>query len=326
MPDTIVVVAEYQDRGLHPATWDAIALAQRLNPGRLVAVVAGANTTGLETAFEGRVHELWSVQDPRLAAYSAELHCSILQRIIDDLAPAWVIIPHTYQGRDFAPKLAARYGRSLISDCTGVTHDANGPLFARPLFQGRLSARMRATGQTPHFVTVQPGCCTPNDTRLENSVLRVQQVAPRLDGLTSRAQGEAPQRSAHQSVDLTQATAIVAVGRGIGSAANLDMIRRLAQLLGAELAASRPVCDEAWLPMERQIGSSGITVTPKLYVAIGISGAIQHLAGMKGAGTIVAINKDANAPIFRVADVGVVGDLHEIVPALIQALESRPHN
>jgi electron transfer flavoprotein alpha subunit len=326
MPGTIAVVAECQGRGLHPATWDAIALAQRLNPERLVVIAPGAEIASLATAFEGYVHEFWQVQDPRLGTYSAELHCSILHPVIDDLAPAWVVIPHTYQGRDFAPKLAARHGRSLIADCTGVIHDANGALFTRPLFQGRLSARVRATGQVPHFVTVQPGCCAPDCSKLENNALRIRQVTPRLDGAPSRTVGETPQRSAQQGVDLTQATAIVAIGRGIGSAANVDMARRLAELLGAELAASRPVCDEGWLPIERQIGSSGITVSPKLYVAIGISGAIQHLAGMKGAGTIVAINKDANAPIFRVADIGVVGDLHEIVPALIQALESRPNN
>jgi electron transfer flavoprotein alpha subunit len=156
--------------------------------------------------------------------------------------------------------------------------------------------------------------------------LRIQHVTPRPLEAPSRAEGEVPQRSVHQSVDLSRAAAIVAVGRGIGSAAKLGMFHRLAELLGAELAASRPVCDETWLPMDRQIGSSGITVSPKLYLAIGISGAIQHLAGMKGAGTIVAINKDANAPIFRVADIGVVGDLHEIVPALIQALEARPNH
>jgi electron transfer flavoprotein alpha subunit len=148
-------------------------------------------------------------------------------------------------------------------------------------------------------------------------------MTPRFDTEPLRARGEPPLRAARQGVDLTRAEAIVAVGRGIGSAANVEMARRLAELLGAELAASRPVCDEGWLPMERQIGSSGLTVSPKLYVAIGISGAIQHLAGMRGAGTIVAINKDARAPIFRVADIGVVGDLHEILPALIQALESR---
>jgi electron transfer flavoprotein alpha subunit len=323
MPGTIVVVAEYRGRDIHPATWDAIALAQRLKPERLVAVVPGVEIAGLETAFDARVHELWLVQDPRLGNYSAEFHCPALQQVIDSLAPSWVIIPHTYQGRDFAPRLAAHYGRSLIADCTAVVHHGAGIVFTRPLFQGRLNARVRAVGETPYFITVQPGCYGQDYAKFENVVLRVQRVTPRLDGVPLRAQSGPLQRAAHPSVDLTRAEAIVAVGRGIGSAANIEMARRLANLLGAELAASRPVCDEAWLPMDRQIGSSGLTVSPKLYVAIGISGAIQHLAGMRGAGTIVAINKDANAPIFRVADIGVVGDLHEIVPALIQALESR---
>ena len=323
MSGTIVVVAERLGRDLHPATWDAISLAQRLCPERLVTVVPGIEATGLETAFEARVHELWLVQEPRLDEYSAEFHCQALQQVIDNLVPAWIIIPHTYQGRDFAPKLAARYGRSLISDCTAVEHDTTGPFFTRPLFQGRLNARVRAVGTAPHFVTVQPGCYGQEDAKLKDAKLRVQRVSPRLGEVPLKSRGETPQRAMQPSTDLTRAEAIVAVGRGIGSAGNVDMVRRLAELLGAELAASRPVCDEAWLPMDRQIGSSGLTVSPKLYVTIGISGAIQHLAGMRGAGTIVAINKDANAPIFRVADIGVVGDLHEIVPALIQALESR---
>jgi electron transfer flavoprotein alpha subunit len=196
----------------------------------------------------------------------------------------------------------------------------------RPLFQGRLNARVRAMGEAPRFVSVQPGSCAQDGGGLECGALRVERMTPRLDEASSRARCEPPQRVARQGVDLTRAKTIVAVGRGIGSAANVEMARRLAELLGAELAASRPVCDEGWLPMERQIGSSGLTVSPKLYVAIGISGAIQHLAGMRGAGTIVAINKDARAPIFRVADIGVVGDLHEILPALIQALELRRGN
>jgi electron transfer flavoprotein alpha subunit len=323
MPGTIIVVAERTGRGIHPATWDAVAFAQRLEPERLVAIALGATANDIETIFEARVHELWLVRDPQLADYSAELHCLALQQVIDSLAPSWVIVPHTYQGRDYAPKLAARYGRSLIADCTTVIQDNDGIALMRPLFQGRLNARVRAMGEAPRFVSVQPGCCAPDSSRLEGAVLRVQRMTPRFDTEPLRARGEPPQHTTRHGVDLTRAEAIVAVGRGIGSAANVEIARRLAELLGAELAASRPVCDEGWLPMERQIGSSGLTVSPKLYVAIGISGAIQHLAGMRGAGTIVAINKDARAPIFRVADIGVVSDLHEILPALIQALELR---
>jgi electron transfer flavoprotein alpha subunit len=323
MSDTIMVVVEHAGREIHPATWDAVAFARRLDPERLVAVAPGAGAGGLETMFEARTHELWLVEDSRLAGYSAEPYCLALQQVIDHLAPSWVIFPHTYQGRDYAPRLAARYGRSLIADCTAVTQTDSGFALTRPLFQGRLNARVRAMGEAPHFASVQPGCCAP-DGGPEYGALRIERVTPRLDGLASRTRCESPQRAARRDVDLTRAEAIVAVGRGIGSAANVEMARRLAGVLGAELAASRPVCDEGWLPLERQIGSSGLTVSPKLYVAIGISGAIQHLAGMRGAGTIVAINKDARAPIFRVADIGVVGDLREILPALIQALESRP--
>jgi electron transfer flavoprotein alpha subunit len=323
MPGTIVVVAECAGREIHPATWDAVTLARRLEPERLVAVVSGAQITDMESAFDTHVHELWLIQDPRLANYSSDLHCMTLQQVIDNLAPSWVVIPHTYQGRDFAPRLAARYGRSLIADCTAVVQDAGGIAFTQPLFQGRLNARIRAMGDAPHFVSVQPGSSAQGGDVPGCGALHVEHLTPRLDAISPRTRCEPPQHAARRGVDLTRAEAIVAVGRGIGSAANVELARRLAGLLGAELAASRPVCDEGWLPMERQIGSSGLTVSPKLYVAIGISGAIQHLAGMRGAGTIVAINKDARAPIFRVADIGVVGDLHEILPALIQALEPR---
>lgn len=323
MPDTVAIVAERDGRGIHPATWDAIALAHRLEPGRLVAILPCAGDAGLETVFSTHVHELWVVQDPRLGDYSADLHCQALQQAIDRLNPSWVIVPHTYQGRDFAPKLAARYGRSLIADCTAVARNGDGAAFLRPLFQGRLNARVRATGDVPRFVGAQPGGGAPVGDARECGALHVERLTPRLESEPFRARGEPPRQTAHQSVDLTRAEVIVAVGRGIGSTANLEMARRLAELLGAELAGSRPVCDEGWLPMERQIGSSGITVSPKLYIALGISGAIQHLAGMRGASTIVAINKDAKAPIFRFADIGVIGDLHEIVPALIQALTMR---
>ena len=323
MRGNILTVVESTGRGLHPGTWDAVAAAQCLGGERLVAVVLGDGLDGLEKTFEARVDELWLAQHPALTEYSAEHHCRALQQVVDSLKPEWILVPHTYQGRDFAPRLAARYGRSLIADCTGLAHDGAEPVFTRPLFQGRLSARVRAAGAAPHFVSVQPGCWTAYAGKPQAATLRVHHVSLELDAGLPRAKGEAPQQSGHRSVDLTRADAIVAVGRGIGSSTGLEMVRRLADLLGAELAASRPVCDEAWLPIERQIGTSGVTVAPKLYVAIGISGAIQHLAGMRGAGTIVAINKDANAPIFRIADVGVVGDLHEIVPALIESLASR---
>jgi electron transfer flavoprotein alpha subunit len=275
------------------------------------------------SVFDSHVHELWLIQDSLLADYSSDLFCMVLQQVIERLAPSWVIIPHTYQGRDFAPKLAARFGRSLIADCIGAVRDTGGTAFIRPLFQGRLNACVRAVGDAPHFVSVQPGSGAQDGTSPACGKLHIEHLTPRLDAVSSRTRCEPPRQSGHRNVDLTRAEAVVAVGRGIGSAAGIDMARRLASLLGAELAASRPVCDEGWLPMEHQIGSSGLTVSPKLYVAIGISGAIQHLAGMLGSGTIVAINKDARAPIFRVADVGVVGDLNEIVPALVQALESR---
>jgi electron transfer flavoprotein alpha subunit len=231
-----------------------------------------------------------------------------------------VLFAHTYQTRDFAPMLAARLRRSLITDVTAINGTGAAATFTRPMFQGKLAAEVKPVGDGPYFVTVQIGAFHADNVR-KSAAASVSKVPVSIDASAIRQSPEAPFQEAKQAVDLGQAPRIVAVGRGIKSQENLPVAEKLAKALGAELAASRPICDNGWLPMERQIGSSGQTVAPKLYVALGISGAIQHLVGMKGSRTIVAINKDADAPIFEVADYGIVGDLFEIAPALTTELE-----
>jgi electron transfer flavoprotein alpha subunit len=228
-----------------------------------------------------------------------------------------VVFPHTYQVRDFAPALAARMGQVLISDVVSISE---GPTFTRQLLQGRLAGAYRHPGGGPCFVSVQAGAFRAGETG--SGKAEVSTFAPTIYAAQIRTKPGEPFRGSAQTVDLASAPMIVSVGRGIKEADNLPLVQELADALGAELAASRPICDNGWLPMERQVGSSGQTVAPKLYLAVGISGAIQHLVGMKGSQVIVAINKDADAPIFEVADYGIVGDLFEVVPALTEAVKA----
>src|ERR1700730_9644962 len=241
--------------------------------------------------------------------YTADAYTTSVEELTRKVNPALVVFGHTYQTRDYAPKLAARFGRVLIGDVIS----GKPPVFVRQMFQGKLNADIRIIGDGPHFVSIQAGAW-----RAEGSP-QVETFSP--TSATSRQVAGPPFRESARAVDLTAADIIVSVGRGIKEKENIPIVEELAKALGAELAASRPICDSGWLPMERQVGSSGQTVSPKVYLAVGISGAIQHLVGMKGAKTIVAINKDANAPIFEVADYGIVGDLFEVVPALVEEVK-----
>jgi electron transfer flavoprotein alpha subunit len=233
-----------------------------------------------------------------------------------------VLLPHTYQTRDFAPKLAARLDRALLTDVTGIKSAGNEPAFVRPMFQGKLTADVVPQGPAPHFVTFQIGAYRVDQVAKGPAPAPVRALSVTVDASAIREKPEAPFQQAKQAVDLSQAERIVSVGRGIKEQANIAIAQQLADALHAEIAASRPICDAGWLPMERQVGSSGQTVAPKLYLALGISGAIQHLVGMKGSSTVVAINKDPDAPIFEIADYGIVGDLFEIVPAIIEAVKA----
>jgi electron transfer flavoprotein alpha subunit len=241
--------------------------------------------------------------------YTADAYTAAVEELIGKVKPTLVVFGHTYQTRDYAPKLAARFGRTLISDVIA----GKPPVFVRQMFQGKFNADVRLLGDGPHFVSIQAGAW-----RAEGSP-QVETFSP--GSTISRQVAEPPFREAARAVDLTAADIIVSVGRGIKEKENIPVVEALAQALGGELAASRPICDAGWLPMDRQVGSSGQTVSPKVYIAVGISGAIQHLVGMKGAKTVVAINKDPDAPIFEVAQYGIVGDLFEVVPALVEEIK-----
>lgn len=317
----LLVIAEQHNDKLNRATWETIAAAQQLAAGQPISVVVpGTAPSVAKELAAAQVAEVITLDAPALAAYTADGFTAALESAIGQLSPSHVLLPHTYQTRDFAPKLAARLNRAIVTDVTAIK-PGDKPQFVRPMFQGKLTADVVLQGPAPHFATIQIGAYRADKAARGSSPVPVRALAVQV-GAAIRQQAEAPFQEARQAVDLSQAERIVSVGRGIKEQSNIPLAQQLADALSAELAASRPICDAGWLPMERQVGSSGQTVAPKLYLALGISGAIQHLVGMKGASTIVAINKDPDAPIFEVADYGIVGDLFEIVPAMINALKS----
>jgi electron transfer flavoprotein alpha subunit len=309
----VLVVMEQRAGVLNRMSMEALAAGQALAAmvgGECSATVLGSGGVAVSGAAK-----LYSVEHALLKDYTADGYVIALEQLVKKQAPSYVVFPHTYQVRDFAPALATRFGQVLISDVTGIHA---GPVFVRQLLQGKLNADYRQVGDGPCFVSVQAGSFRAN--AFAETAAAAEVFVPELAAEQIRNKPGELFRESAQTVDLSAAPVIVSVGRGIGEESNIAMVQELATALGAELAASRPICDNGWLPMERQVGSSGQTVSPKLYLAVGISGAIQHLVGMKGSKAVIAINKDEHAPIFEVADFGVVGDLFEIVPELTKAV------
>jgi electron transfer flavoprotein alpha subunit len=322
----ILVVAEKGGGKLNRASWEAIAAAQQLadvaSAGPVTVAIAGHDLgTAASELAAADVSGVITADADALATYTPDAFAQALRQIIEQTSPQYVFFSHTYQTRDYVPALAAALDRALVTDVIGIKKTNDGAAFARPMFQGKLTADVIPQGPGPHLITMQIGAFRGDAAKRGANAVAITPASISIDAAANRQKPEAPFQEAKQAVDLSQAERIVAVGRGIKSQENLALAEKLAKAFGAELAASRPICDNGWLPMERQIGSSGQTVAPKMYLALGISGAIQHLVGMKGARTIVAINKDAEAPIFEVADYGVQGDLFEIAPALIAELE-----
>jgi electron transfer flavoprotein alpha subunit len=320
----ILVITEQREGKWNKTSFETLAAAQQMaaeTKGELRAAVVGKGVAGLaEELAANKLAEVLLVEHDLLEKYTPDGFSLALKQVVEQAKPALILLPHTYQVRDFAPKLAASLGRGLVADCIGYRHDGGKLVFVRQMFQGRTAADVTFTGDAPWFATFQAGSFRADQLEQGGGQAKITKVNVELKAEQIRTVPGELFREAKQAVDLTQAPIIVAVGRGIKEQKNLELVERLAKALDAEIAASRPICDEGWLPMERQIGSSGQTVAPKLYLALGISGAIQHVVGMKGSRTIVAVNKDQNAPIFEIADYGIVGDLFEIVPALIEEL------
>jgi electron transfer flavoprotein alpha subunit len=325
MPDTILVIAEQRDGKLSRVTWEILAAGQALaaeTGWTLDAAVLGASVLPLAQEIAGKnLSKVYALQSPKLDPYTPDAFAAALEQFIADKQPRIVLMPHTYQVRDFVPKLATSMGRTVISDCIGYKKDGGKLFFTRQMFQGKFAADVSFTCDAPWFVTFQNGAFRGDKAEAGPGAAAVESVKVDIADGVVRNQPQEVFKEAKQAVDLTQAEIIVAVGRGIKEQKNIELAKRLAEALGGELAASRPICDSGWLPMDRQIGSSGQTVAPKLYLALGISGAIQHIVGMKGARTIIAVNKDSEAPIFEIADYAVVGNLFDLVPPLIEEIK-----
>ena len=321
MSSGILVFIEHRDSVANKSSLEAIAAGQALGSQLqqpVSAVVLGSDTGDLAQQMAGHdLHKVISGRNAKLANYTPDAYADAMEHIVRQLDPSLVLMTHTYLVRDFAPKLAARFNKSLISDCIRASVEGGKVGFTRRIFLGKLDADVTSDGEAPVFATFQSGAFRP-DQAAKGSGAPVESLDVEVGDV--RMVPEPPFQEVKQAVDLTKADVIVAVGRGIKSKDNLDLAEKLAEVLGGDLAASRPICDAEWLPIDRQIGSSGQTVAPKLYVALGISGAIQHLVGMKNSGTIVAINKDPEAPIFDIADYGIVGDLFEAVPVLTEEI------
>lgn len=320
MSNGILVFIEHKAGTLNKTSLEAIAAAQKLaadTAQKASAVVLGSPSLAQEIAAYD-LEKVISADHEKLADYTPDAYADALEKVVQATDPQYVIMSHTYLVRDFAPKVAARFKKGLIGDCIRMSADGSKATFTRRIFLGKLDADVVADGQAPTFVTFQSGAFR-GDQAVKGSGAPVETMEVEIGEV--RMKPEAPFQEAKQAVDLSKADVIVAVGRGIKSKDNLALAEKLAEALGGDLAASRPICDAEWLPIDRQIGSSGQTVAPKLYVAIGISGAIQHLVGMKNSQTIVAINKDPEAPIFDIADYGIVGDLFEAVPVLTEEIK-----
>ena len=325
MPDAILVVVEQREGKLNRVSWETLTAGQALSAETgwtlEAAVVGGSVSTFANEVAAKKVAKVFAVESPRLEPYTPDAFVAALKQFLSSKEPKLVLMPHTYQVRDFVPKIATAMDRTVISDCIGYKKEGDKLLFTRQMFQGKFAADVSFACDAPWFVTFQSGAFRGDKVEAGATAAPVETVKVEIAENIVRNKPQEVFKEAKQAVDLTQAEIIVSVGRGIKEQKNIDLAKQLAEALGGELAASRPICDSGWLPMDRQIGSSGQTVAPKLYLALGISGAIQHIVGMKGARTIIAINKDSEAPIFEIADYAVVGNLFDIVPPLIEEVK-----
>jgi electron transfer flavoprotein alpha subunit len=325
MSDSILVIVEQREGKLNRVSWETIAGGQAIaaqTGWTLEAAVVGSNVAAIAAEVASKkVARVYDVESPKLEPYTPDAFAHAIKEFLAQHPARLVLMPHTYQVRDFVPKLATALKTTAISDVIGVKYEGGKLVFTRQMFQGKFVADVSFAGSGTCFATFQNGSFRADKAEAGAAPASVETVNVDVPDAIIRNHPQEVFKEAKQAVDLTQAEIIVSVGRGIKEQKNIELAQQLATALGGELAASRPICDNGWLPMDRQIGSSGQTVAPKLYLALGISGAIQHIVGMKGARSIIAINKDSEAPIFEIADYAVVGNLFDIVPPLIEEVK-----
>ncbi|MEO7794593.1 MAG: electron transfer flavoprotein subunit alpha/FixB family protein [Thermoanaerobaculia bacterium] len=319
----VCAVLQQREGKIHRMAWETVAAAQQLaalSGEKASAVVLGSGIAAL--AGEVAALDLDSVRvidHPLLADYTPGGYVAALAGWMALDAPSTVLFPHTYQTVEYMPRLALASGAGIIPEGLSFVAEGGEVIWKRPILEGKMHARVRARGTGPVLVSLQSGAFSADSRKAGQASVSAAEID--MQSATPWREILGVQQMGGETVDLTKAEIIVAIGRGIGGADKLGPVEELARLLKADIGASRPVIDSGWLPRDRQIGSSGQTVSPKLYMAFGISGAIQHLVGMKGSSCIVAINKDAGAPIFKIANYGIVGDLHEVIPAMVAALK-----
>jgi len=322
MSEAIYVLIDHAQGEIRTASLESLVIGQRMADDSgfsLHALILGHEVRSLAEELAGKkVNSVVWVDDPKLEEYDPDVYCEALSQVLTEKQPHLLLMGHIYQNIDLAPKLAAAINKGLVTDCIGYRRVEEGFTFVRQMFRNKLNADVQIRSSHPWIVTLQAGSASVDDLQ-EGSAEVVAQSAE-LSSVQARRKSLEAFEVTKGKVDLSKAENIVAVGRGIKKKENLKIIEDLAETLDAEVAASRPVVDSEWLGRDRQIGSSGQTVAPRLYVACGISGAIQHIVGMKNSQCIVAINSDPNAPIFNIASYGIVGDLFEIVPALTKRL------
>ncbi|MGI8642480.1 MAG: electron transfer flavoprotein subunit alpha/FixB family protein [Pyrinomonadaceae bacterium] len=318
----ILVFIEHKDCALNKTSLEAITAAQRIGKDlglKVSAVIPCDKDCALaQEISQYNLEKVIVAKNEKLGIYTPDAYADAWEEIIKKENPQYVVMAHTYQVRDFAPKVAARFGKEVVADCIRYKVESGKLLLTRRIFLGKLDADVTVEGDAPYFITFQSGAFR-GDNAEKGGNAPIETIEVNVGDV--RMEAEEPFQEAKATVDLSKSSIIVAIGRGIKSQENIAKAQELADILGADLAASRPICDAEWLPIDRQIGSSGQTVAPKVYIALGISGAIQHIVGMKNAGTIIAINKDAEAPIFDIADYGIVGDIFDAMPVLVEEIK-----
>ncbi len=315
----VLVLAEHDGKNLKEISFELLGMAHKVASGEPVkALLLGEGVSELASKLAERgASEVICVEGASVRHYTGDGYYRALVPVLAEESPDLLLLGHTPNGWDLAPRLAARFSGAAATGCSKIAIENGKGRFTRKAFNGKFVHEIEIGGVRPMIATVEKGAASPPEVASAGTVRAVAAAVAEGD---MRARHIETKKAEAGGLDLGQASIIVSAGRGIGAPEKLDVIRALAEALGGQLGASRAVTDAGWLPHEHQIGSSGVSVSPKLYVACGISGAIQHVVGMKSSSYIVAINKDADAPIFGVADVGVVGDLFEIVPALTKAV------